>query len=119
MWVVELLAGLLGGTTVGDNGPHIGGKNTSEQNIVMAIGEVALPILGFVLVVWGGLLEHPNIGLVWLPLAFTGITTLLAMRLVGDATWTVKATLLCALAAWLCCASGYLVAGFFSFYSTF
>ena len=119
MWVLELIAGLLGGATAGDNGPHIGGSNTREQNIVMATGELALPILGFVLIVWGGLLEHPNFSLIWMPAAFTATTALLAVLLVGDAVWTLKATLLAGLAAWLCCASAYLFAAFVGFYSTF
>jgi hypothetical protein len=119
MWVIELLAGFFGGTTVGDTGPHIGGQNTREQNIVMAIGEIALPVLGFVLIMWGGLLEHPNVSLVWMPAAFTGITALLAVWLVGDAAWTVEATLLAGLASWMCCASAYLFAAFIGFYHTF
>jgi hypothetical protein len=118
MWILDLLAGFFGAGVPSAGSPF--DKNlTPEQNVTSGVGTVALPILGFILVLFVGLWEHPMISLVLLPGAFVLFTSALSARLGNEASWTFKVALLTAFSSLIASGVALLIGGLVGFYREF
>jgi hypothetical protein len=119
MWIFEVLAGLLGGAGFPGAGPNLGRNLSPAQNVASGVGTVALPILGFVVVLLAGLWQHPLIALVLLPASFIVLSVALSARLGNESSWTARVALECAIASVICCAGASLLGAIAGFYRDF
>jgi hypothetical protein len=119
MWILDLLAGLFGGAGVPGGATSVGRNLSPAQNLAGGVGAVALPVLGFVLVLFAGLWQHPVIALVLLPAAFVVLSVALSARVGNDSSWTLRVALECAIASVISCGAATFLGALAGFYRDF
>ncbi len=118
MWILDLLAGFFG---AGVPGATLSFERdlSPSQSLTNAVGTILLPVLGFVLVAFLGIWRHPGVSLLILPGALVAATAALSATLDRDSTWTLRVTLLTAIACWVSCGAAFLLGVFLGFFHEF
>jgi hypothetical protein len=117
MFVFDLLAGMLVGGLPSSPPGRRGPEDAAEQ-ITGIVGTVALPAIGFCLVLFAGLVD-PLIALILLPAACLAIAICLCLLLQTSTAWTLRVALGSLMFSFVFCGAGWLMAVFFGFFRAF
>jgi hypothetical protein len=94
-------------------------KRSRNENISGFVGLTVAPAAAFMLVLFGGLYEHPPVALVVVPAALTLGSIGMCRALATTGGWTAKVAVGCALLCLLCSLGASLLGAIASFYSGF
>jgi len=118
MFILDLIAGLLGGTVPGRLRAGPQRRLSPGESWAYGVGTVVLPLIGFIVVLFW-LWRKPMVAVALLPIVFTMLAGLLSARLGNEGSWTLRVVLLTAISVWISCAVALFLGALAGFYSDF